>query len=127
MYIKLQLNEYIEILLNNSIINIDINFHSLQIRKDENIIIVENYENAYNNIKKIDIYFKIDSILKFVNKNNKLLIYVDNILECKLNNYMIIIDITKKNIIKKGNIENTINKIEFCNVDDNYIELVFNN
>lgn len=128
MYIKLQLNQYIEILLNNSIINIDINFHSLQIRQDENIIIVENYENTYSNIKKLDIYFYADSVLKFVNKDNKLLIYVDNILECKINNDIIQIDISKNNIIEKGNIVNDIvNKIDICEVEYNEIDSIFNN
>ena len=128
MYIKLQLNEYIEILLNNSIINIDINFHSLQIRKDENIIIVENYENTYNNIKKLDIYFYADSVLKIVNSNNKLLIYIDNILECKINNNIIQIDINKNDIIKKGNIvDDIVNKIDICEVEDNEIDSIFNN
>ena len=128
MYIKLQLNEYIEILLNNSIINIDINFHSLQIRKDENIIIVENYENTYNNIKKLNIYFNADSVLKIINSNNKLLIYVDNILECKINNNIIQIDINENDIIEKGNIvDDTANKIYICDVEDNEIDLIFNN
>ena len=128
MYIKLQLNEYIEILLNNSIINIDINFHSLQIRKDENIIIVENYENTYNNIKKLDIYFYADSVLKIVNSNNKLLIYIDNILKYKINNNIIQIDINKNDIIKKGNIvDDIVNKIDICEVEDNEIDSIFNN
>ncbi len=124
MYINLQLNEYIEIILNNSIINIDINLHSLQIRKEENIIIIENYENTYNTIKKLDIYFYPDSVLKFVNNNNKLLIYVDNILECKINNDIIQIDISENDVTKKGNIQNIANKINICHVEDNEIDLI---
>ena len=124
MYINLQLNEYIEIILNNSIINIDIKLHSLQIRKEENIIIIENYENTYNNIKKLDIYFYPDSVLKFVNRDNKLLIYVDNILECKINNHIIQIDISKNDINKKGNIQTIASKIDICEVEDKEIDLI---
>ena len=124
MYINLQLNEYIEILLNNSIINIDIKLHSLQIRKEENIIIIENYQNTYNNIKKLDIYFYPNSVLKFVNIDNKLLIYVDNILECKINNDIIQIDISENDVTKKGNIQNIANKIDICEVEDNEIDLI---
>ena len=126
MYINLQLNEYIEIILNNSIINIDIKLHSLQIRKEENIIIIENYQNTYNNIKKLDIYFYPNSVLKFVNIDNKLLIYVDNILECKINNDIIQIDISENDVIKKGNIQNIANKIDICDVEDNEIDLICN-
>ena len=124
MYINLQLNEYIEIILNNSIINIDIKLHSLQIRKEENIIIIENYQNTYNNIKKLDIYFYPNSVLKFVNIDNKLLIYVDNILECKINNDIIQIDISENDVTKKGNIQNIANKINICDVEDNEIDLI---
>ena len=124
MYINLQLNEYIEILLKNSIINIDIKLHSLQIRKEENIIIIENYYNTYNTIKKLDIYFYPDSVLKFVNRDNKLLIYVDNILECKINNDIIQIDISENDVTKKGNIQNIANKINICEVEDNEIDLI---
>lgn len=124
MYINLQLNEYIEIILKNSIINIDIKLHSLQIRKEENIIIIENYQNTYNNIKKLDIYFYPDSVLKFVNSDNKLLIYVDNILECKINNDIIQIDISENDVTKKGNIQNIANKINICDVEDNEIDLI---
>lgn len=126
MYINLQLNEYIEILLNNSIIDIDIKLHSLQIRKEENIIIIENYENTYNTIKKLDIYFYPDSVLKFVNSNNKLLIYVDNILECKINNDIIQIDISDKHVIKRNIVNDIVNKIYICEVEDNEIDLIFN-
>ena len=53
-----------------------------------------------------------------------MLIYVDNILECKINNDIIQIDISENDVTKKGNIQNIANKIDICEVEDKEIDLI---
>ena len=53
---------------------------------------------------------------------------IDNILECKINNDIIQIDISENDVIKKGNIvDEILNKIDICKVENNEIDLIFNN
>ena len=68
----------IGILLNN-IINI-------QVWKNDNLLIIDYFENGYNKVRKIPVYFYEDSKLSIVIKNNTLYIVVDDIDEYLVEN-----------------------------------------